>query len=76
MKSWARPSIIPVKDTWVGNLGVAYFFQIPETWRDRPLSGFVDAYVYVGLLDSLSHERTRPASWMTRRIWMSFAGEC
>jgi hypothetical protein len=44
--------------TWMAVLGVSYFFQVPETWRDRPLAGFVDAYLYLGPRDSLSHEST------------------
>jgi hypothetical protein len=58
MRPWPRPSLALVKGTWLGDLGVAYFFQVPETWKDRPLVGFADAYLYLGPLDLLSHEST------------------
>jgi hypothetical protein len=58
MRSWPKPSLIAVNGTWFAALSMAYFFPVPETWRDRPLSGFVDGYLYVGPRDSLSHEGT------------------
>ena len=58
MTSWPKPSLISVNGTWLGDLGVAYFFQVPETWKDRPLAGFADAYLYLGPRGSLSHEST------------------
>jgi hypothetical protein len=71
MRSWPKPSLIPVTGTWMAALGVADFFQVPETWKDRPLAGFVDAYLYLGPRDSLSREST-PSSILDD---MQYVGE-
>jgi hypothetical protein len=60
LRSWPTPSLVPLKDNWIGNLGAAYFFQVPNSWRNRPVSTLADAYLYLGPLDSLRHEPTPP----------------
>jgi len=69
MKSWQKPSLISISGTWLGDLGISYFFQVPETWKGRPLSGFADAYLYLGLRDSLSHEST-PSSILDDKAYV------
>jgi hypothetical protein len=59
LKSWPEPSLVPLKGTWLGDLGAAYFFEVPASWRQRPVSSLADAYLYLGPLDSLHAE---PAS--------------
>jgi hypothetical protein len=60
LKGWPTPSLVPLTNNWIGNLGAAYFFQVPNNWRNRPVNTLADAYLYLGPLDSLKHEPTPP----------------
>jgi hypothetical protein len=70
LKSWPKPSLVSLKGTWLGELGAAYFFQVPASWRQRPVSSLADAYLYLGPQESLSPEPT-PAEIMHDDVFMS-----
>jgi hypothetical protein len=63
IKSWPNLSLASIKDTWIGDLPMEdVFFPPPFPPSVSPtkkvLSEFVDAYLYLGPLDSLNNETT------------------
>jgi len=70
LKGWTTPSLVPLTNNWIGNLGAAYFFQVPNSWRNRAVSTLADAYLYLGPLDFLAHEPT-PADILADQDYMN-----
>jgi len=71
LKTWPKPSVALIKDTWLGKLGIAYFSDLaPKRWpKETTLADFVDAYLYLGPRDSLTHENT-PSDILEDQLYM------
>ena len=62
MRSWPRPSIVPIKGTWLADLDLPYFmWPFPRRMAGEAIADLADAYLYLGPGDSLTYEKT-PAS--------------
>jgi hypothetical protein len=68
MASWPAPSLVTLKNTWLGNLDSAYVF--PDLNERGPISARADAYLYLGPRDLLLGEPT-PASILADRKYMA-----
>jgi hypothetical protein len=68
MASWPEPSLVTLKDTWLGNLDSAYVF--PDLDEPAPISALVDAYLYLGPRDLLLGEPT-PASILADKKYVA-----
>ena len=62
MKSWPVPSIVTMKGSWLGDLDLPYFlWPFPKRLAGQSITGFVDAYLYLGPGESLTYEPTPDA---------------
>jgi hypothetical protein len=62
MQQWPRPSIVPIKGTWLAELDLPYFmWPFPRRMAGEAIADKVDAYLYFGPGDSLVHEKTPAA---------------
>jgi hypothetical protein len=68
LATWPKPSLILLKDTWLGALGAGEIYPGvigPDGQLQNPYSGITaadlaDAYMYFGLRDSLTWSQTSP----------------
>jgi hypothetical protein len=59
MRSWPRPSLVPIRGTWLADLDLPYFlWPFPKRMAGETISELVDAYLYLGPGDSLTYEKT------------------
>jgi hypothetical protein len=68
MASWPVPSLVTLKNSWLGNLDSSYVF--PDLNERGPVSGRADAYLYLGRRSLLLGEPT-PASILADNKYMA-----
>jgi hypothetical protein len=62
MQSWPRPSIVPIKGTWLADLDLPYYmWPFPRRMAGEMIADKVDAYLYLGPGNSLTYEKTPSA---------------
>jgi hypothetical protein len=71
MQSWPRPSMVPIKGTWLADLDLPYFmWPFPRRMAGEAIADKVDAYLYLGPGDALVYEKT-PASILEDQAYMA-----
>jgi hypothetical protein len=71
MRSWPRPSLVPIRGTWIAELDLPYFmWPFPRHMAGEAIADKVDAYLYSGPGDSLVYEKT-PASILDDTAYMA-----
>jgi hypothetical protein len=71
MLSWPRPSIVPIKGTWLADLDLPYFmWPFPRRMAGESIADKADAYLYLGPGNSLTYEKT-PASILDDDAYMA-----
>jgi hypothetical protein len=71
MQAWPRPSIAPIKGTWLADLDLPYFlWPFPRRMAGEAIADKVDAYLYLGPGDALVYEKT-PAAILDDAVYMA-----